>query len=116
MNLSTGSSEMLVVVECLPSTRTHQHPFPSIESDDHSQVVDRALPRLGTSVEETDDVGLEMLANGVEEPAMTVDLLGILLLETVSGRVSEALRRAGTRRTRRSFELERGCWDCNVPR
>ena len=64
MNLSTRSTEMLVVVESLP------------------EVVDTPLARLGSCVEKADDVGLQMLPDGVEEPAMRVDLLHILLFET----------------------------------
>lgn len=89
MNLSTRSTEMLVVVECLPPARTRQYLIRAIKSEDDLQVVDGALARLRTSVEETDDVGLEVLADGVEEPTMTVDLLGVLLLEAVNRRVSK---------------------------
>jgi hypothetical protein len=46
-----------------------------------SQVVNRALSRLGSSVKQADDVGVEMLAYSIEQPAVRVDLLGILLLK-----------------------------------
>ena len=63
MDLACSAAEVLVVVEGLP------------------QVVDAALARLGAGVEKADDVRVEVPPERVEEPAVRVDLFGVLLLE-----------------------------------
>lgn len=45
-------------------------------------MVDRLVPRLGPSVEEDAYLGVQLPANGIEEPPVGVDLFRILLLET----------------------------------
>ena len=45
------------------------------------EVVDGALARLGAGIQEANDSRLEVFPNGVEEPAVAVDLFRVLLLE-----------------------------------
>ena len=63
VDLAAGAAEVLVVVESLPEREQ------------------RLGPGLGAGVEQDDDLGVQDAAEGVEEPAMRVDLLAVLLLE-----------------------------------
>lgn len=64
MNLTSSSSEMLIVMESFP------------------QIVDRPLSRFRTGIQQANDIRLKMFTNRVEQPSMRVDLLRILLFET----------------------------------
>jgi hypothetical protein len=64
MDLSTCTSEVSIVVEGFP------------------QVVDRSLARLRPRVEEADDSWVEVSSDRIEEPAVAVDLLGVLVLQS----------------------------------
>ena len=63
VDLSRCSTEVRVVVECLP------------------EVVDTPLAGLGTSIEQAHDIRVQVAPDRVEEPAVRVDLLGVLLLQ-----------------------------------
>ena len=62
--LATGATYIRVDVECLP------------------KVVDRGRARSCANVQKDANIRLENRSKGIEEPAMRVDLLLILLLET----------------------------------
>jgi len=64
VNLTTGSSEILFIVECKP------------------EFENGVRTRTGTGVEKDTDFGLKDTAEGREQPAMGVYFLGILLLES----------------------------------
>ena len=63
-DLTAGTTNIRVNVERLP------------------EMVDRARARPGTDVEKDADIWLENRAKGIEEPAVRVDLLLVLLFET----------------------------------
>lgn len=63
VDLSCSSTEMLVMVESFP------------------QIIDRPLARFRSRIQQADDIRLKVFSNRVEEPAMRVDLLGVLLFE-----------------------------------
>lgn len=97
MNLSTSSSQVLIVMESFP------------------QIVDTPLPGFGSSVKETHDIGLKVLSDGIEKPTMWIDLLRVLLLETAVESLNQRLAVvAGVvkERTRRSFVRGLNCWGC----
>ncbi|RCI08911.1 hypothetical protein L249_4922, partial [Ophiocordyceps polyrhachis-furcata BCC 54312] len=64
LNLAAGAGHVGVGIEGLP------------------QVIEGVAPRSRADVEEDADVGVERLAEGVEEPAVRVELALVLLLET----------------------------------
>lgn len=63
MDLSRCATEVRVVVECLP------------------EVVNTPLAGLGPGIEQADDIRVQVAPDRVEEPAVRVDLLGVLLLQ-----------------------------------
>lgn len=64
MNFTTGTAEILVVVEGFPQSQQ------------------RLCSWLGTSVEQDTDLGVQNAAEGGEQPSMGVDLFAVLLLQT----------------------------------
>lgn len=63
VDFTTGTAEVLVIVESFP------------------EVQDGLWTRLGTSIQKNADFGVQDLAEGVEQPSVGVDFLGVLLLQ-----------------------------------
>ena len=64
MNLTASTAEILVVIESLP------------------QGEQRLGTGLGAGVEQNADLGVQDAAEGIEQPTVGVDLLGVLLFQT----------------------------------
>lgn len=45
-------------------------------------MIDSLVARLCPSIQQHTDLGIQLLANGIEEPTMRVDLFRVFLLET----------------------------------
>ena len=63
MNLTTRSTKVLVVVECLPESEQS------------------LVARLSTGIEQNADFRVENATESSEQPSVRVDLLGVLLLQ-----------------------------------
>ena len=90
VNFSRCATEVWVVVKCLP------------------EVVNTALAGLGTGIEQADDVRVQVATDRVEEPAVRVDLLGVLLLQAEDHlHRDEVVRISGVRLDQRRLRRHR---------